>query len=151
MRYSPEVELGHGRLESRSIEVISISPETLHFPEIRQIGKLVRIRENIKTGKRESETVYLITSHTSETLSAKKFLEYNRAHWQIENNLHYVLDDTYREDRMTMRKGAGPKVMALLRALSVSLLRIAGVENIKRAVDLLKREPVFVATMVAIA
>ena len=131
--------------------MISTSPEKFHFPEIRQIGKLVRTRENVKTGKREMETVYLITSRTSETLSARKFLEYNRAHWQIENKLHYVLDDTYREDRMTMRKGSGPKVMALLRALSVSLLRIAGVENIKRAVDSLKREPVYVAKMVALA
>lgn len=147
--YATEIELAHGRLETRSIEVLSTPPNKFHFPEIRQIGKIVRTRENAKTGKRECETVYLITSHTSETLSAQKFLEYNRAHWQVENKLHYVLDDTYREDRMTMRKGAGPKVMASLRTLAVSLLRIAGVENIKRAVDSLKREAVHVAKMVA--
>lgn len=129
--------------------MLSTSPSKFHFPEVHQIGRLVRTRENAKTGKQESETVFLITNHTSETLSAKQFLECNRAHWQVENKLHYVLDDTHRDDRMTIRKGSGPMVMALLRGLAVSILRLAGVDNIKRAVDFMKRTPIIVAKMVA--
>lgn len=143
------MELAHGRIETRHIEVLSTNPSKFDFPEINQIGRLTRTRENVKTGKVESETIFLITSHTSETLTAKRFLEINRGHWQIENKLHYVMDDTYQEDRMTIRKGSGPMIISLLRGLAVSLMRIAGVDNIKRATESLKRDPVFVATMVA--
>jgi len=110
---------------------------------------LIRTRESLQTGKKQIEQVWLITNHTFETLSAKEFLEYNRAHWHIENRLHYVLDDTFGEDRSTIRAGAGQKVMAALRTLALSLLRIGGVDNIKRCVEQLRRCPEQVLKMVA--
>jgi hypothetical protein len=53
-------------------------------------------------------------------------LELNRAHWSIENRLHWVRDVTFDEDRCRIRKGAGAQVMASLRNLAISLLRMAG-------------------------
>lgn len=49
-----------------------------------------------------------------------------RAHWTIENRLHWVRDVTFDEDRSQVRRGAGPQVMATLRNLAISLLRLAG-------------------------
>ncbi len=43
-------------------------------------------------------------------------------------------DVTFDEDRSRVRKQAGPQVMASLRNLAISLLRIAGADNIAAAV-----------------
>lgn len=45
-----------------------------------------------------------------------------RAHWGIENRLHWVLDVTFREDASLIRKGHGPENFSLLRRMAVSLL-----------------------------
>jgi hypothetical protein len=60
-------------------------------------------------------------------------LELSRAHWTIENRLHWVRDVTFDEDRCRIRKGAGAQVMASLRNLAISLLRMAGARYIAPA------------------
>ena len=64
-----------------------------------------------------------------------QLLHYKRAHWQIENGLHYIKDFVFGEDRSTIRKGSGPRVMAALRNFALGTLRLMGVKNIKRWVD----------------
>lgn len=54
----------------------------------------------------------------------------NRGHWAIENRVHYVRDWSFDEDRSTIRTGSLPWMMATLRNLAISLLRLAGVTNI---------------------
>jgi hypothetical protein len=56
-----------------------------------------------------------------------------REHWHIENKLHLVRDVTFDEDRSTVRKGHIPQVMAALRNLAISLLRLLGATNIASA------------------
>jgi hypothetical protein len=48
-----------------------------------------------------------------------------RGHWTIENRCHWVRDVTYDEDRSQAHIGAIPQVMAALRNLAISLLRLA--------------------------
>jgi hypothetical protein len=60
-------------------------------------------------------------------------LELSRGHWAIENRLHWVRDVTFDEDRCRIRKGAGAQVMASLRNLAISLLRMAGASYIAPA------------------
>jgi hypothetical protein len=60
-------------------------------------------------------------------------LELSRGHWAIENRLHWVRDVTFDEDRCRIRKGAGAQVMASLRNLAISLLRMAGARYIAPA------------------
>lgn len=57
------------------------------------------------------------------------------SHWHLENRLHWVRDVTFDEDRSQVRTGAGPRVMATLRNLTISLLRLNGEDNIKGATD----------------
>jgi hypothetical protein len=51
----------------------------------------------------------------------------------VENRLHWVRDVTYDEDRSQIRKGQGPRVMATLRNLAISVLRLAGAQYIAKA------------------
>lgn len=56
-----------------------------------------------------------------------------RGQWTIENRLHYVRDVSYDEDRSRIRRGAGPRNMAFLRNLAISILRLAGAKLIPQA------------------
>ena len=79
------------------------------------------------------ETVYGLTSLPPERASAAQLLAYNRGHWQIENRLHHVRDMAYDEDRSQVRRGHRPHVMATVRNVAISLLRLAGAESIAAA------------------
>ncbi|HYA50561.1 MAG TPA: transposase, partial [Streptosporangiaceae bacterium] len=82
-------------------------------------------------GKKTVEVVYLITSDGDAgpaTLAA-----WVRGHWEIENRLHWIRDVTYQEDKSLVRTGNAPRVMASLRNLAISVLRIGGHSNIAAA------------------
>lgn len=67
-----------------------------------------------------------MTSLSPAQAAPARLLALVRAHWTIENRLHWVRDVTFDEDRSQVRRGAGPQVMATLRNLAISLLRLAG-------------------------
>jgi predicted transposase YbfD/YdcC len=56
-----------------------------------------------------------------------------RGHREIENKLHWVRDVTYQEDKSLVRTGNAPRVMASLRSLAISILRLDGHANIAAA------------------
>jgi hypothetical protein len=60
-------------------------------------------------------------------------LAWVRGHWEIENRLHWVRDVTYQEDKSLVRTGNAARVMASLRSLAISLLRLDGQANIAAA------------------
>lgn len=80
-----------------------------------------------------AEVVYGVTSLSPAHADPARLLALNRAHWSIENRLHWVRDVTFDEDRSRVRKHAGPHVMASLRNVALSLLRLAGATNIAQA------------------
>lgn len=80
-----------------------------------------------------SEVAYGITSLTPKQADAKRLLSLNRGHWCIENKLHWVRDVTFDEDRSQVRVGQGPRVMATLRNIAISLFRLHDVSNIAQA------------------
>ena len=77
--------------------------------------------------------VYVVSSLSPQKADPARLLSLNRHHWSIENRIHWVRDVTFDEDRCRVRKKAGPQVMASLRNLTISLLRMAGVLNIAKA------------------
>ena len=57
-------------------------------------------------------------------MSAMEFGCYARGHWGIEGSLHWVLDDYFREDRCTARKGAATENLGLMRKAVYNLMKL---------------------------
>lgn len=117
------IEKSHGRIETRKIETTaSLSP--LLAPDWAGVAQVCRItRERIKGGKKTIETVYAITSLSTKRAKPKQLLALSRAHWGIENCLHYVRDVTCREDQARAHAGATPQVLAAFRNTALTLIR----------------------------
>ena len=94
----------------------------------------------VKGRRSTQETVYGVTSLLPEQASPAQLLAYNRGQWQIENRLHHMRDMAYDEDRSQVRRGRRPHAMATLRNIAISLLRLAGAENIAAATRYLGRQ-----------
>ena len=122
------VSTDHGRRARRTIKAV-LAPSWIGFAGAAQVAQLRRTVT--KNGKKTVEVVYLITSDRDagpETLAA-----WVRGHWEIENKLHWVRDVTYQEDKSLVRTANAPRVMASLRSLAISLLRLDGHANIAAA------------------
>jgi predicted transposase YbfD/YdcC len=122
------VSTDHGRRARRTIKA-ALAPSWIGFDGAAQVAQLRRTV--VTKGKKTVEVVYLITSDRSaspETLAA-----WVRRHWHIENKLHWVRDVTYQEDKSLVRTGNALRVMATLRSLAISLLRLDGHANIAAA------------------
>jgi predicted transposase YbfD/YdcC len=122
----------HGRLEKRSVKVVTVSAGIL-FPHARQAVQIIRRTRRLDSKKWSTEVAYAVTSLAAEQATARELAEWVRGHWAIENRLHWVRDVTWDEDRSQVRTGTGPRAMASLRNLAVSILRIHGVTNIAQA------------------
>src|SRR5205823_3939512 len=59
----------------------------------------------------------------SKYISPKRLLHITRSHWAIENQLHWVLDVHFAEDRNRARKDNAPENLAILRRLALNILR----------------------------
>ena len=122
------VSTDHGRRSRRTIKAV-LAPAWIEFAGAAQVAQLRRTVT--AKGKKTVEVVYLITSDRDAdpaTLAA-----WVRGHWEIENRLHWVRDVTYQEDKSLVRTGNAPRVMASLRSLAISLLRLDGHINIAAA------------------
>ena len=62
---------------------------------------------------------------SSAPLTPQRFANAVRSHWAIENSLHWVLDVTFDEDAARNRADNGPENLAILRRLTLNLLRTA--------------------------
>ena len=107
----------------------------MDFPHAAVVFQVERRVRNLDGSNPRGEIVYGLTNKpgTSDA-DAAKLLDLVRGHWTIENRLHWVRDVTYDEDRSQVRKGNGPRVMASLRNLAISILRLAGARYIAKAV-----------------
>ena len=63
----------------------------------------------------------------SKVLNAEEMLDYKRKHWAIENSLHYVLDETFGEDKSTIKQGKN--TMSILRKCAYNITRLLQIEN----------------------
>jgi predicted transposase YbfD/YdcC len=88
-----------------------------------KLAQVVRVeRERRIGGETAVEVSYYITSLDRERAGASRLGDLIRAHWGIENRLHYVRDVTWGEDACRVRKGGGPEVLAALRNTANYLL-----------------------------
>jgi Transposase DDE domain len=120
-----------GRVERRRLAATTILAGYLDWPGLARVGRLER--ETTVGGESTAEVAYLITSVPPGEAGAAELLRWARGHWGIENRLHYVRDATMGEDANRSRTGSGPQVLAALRNLAISKLRLDGATNIAAA------------------
>lgn len=108
------VDAGHGRIEWRGIQVLAVTPEQMGFPHALQLARIDRIRE-LKGGKQEVETLWIITSLRTDQADATRLLELVRLYWSIENSTHYPLDVSAGEDQCRVRHPVSVTVLGILR------------------------------------
>jgi predicted transposase YbfD/YdcC len=132
----PTVDGDHGRIETR-VASISTSIDWLQedhqWPGLKAVGKIVRTREI--GAKVTTETAYYLLSTP---MTAERLGQVVRAHWAVENSLHWTLDVTLNEDQARNRLDNGPNNLAVLRHMALNILnaqksKISNRRKIKRA------------------
>ena len=123
---------GHGREEHRSLKAATVTAG-LCFPHAAQAIRVTRrIRPLAGHKKWRTATIYAITSLTASQATPAQLAAWIRGHWRIEA-LHHIRDVTCGEDASQIRTGNGPQVMATLRNLIISILKLAGHTSIAAA------------------
>jgi len=126
---SVDIDKGHGRIEERRCRVSTNVawmngdrrfPGEYRFPKLALVA-LIETKAETRTGPRNDRRCYI----ASRPMTAKALAEAVRAHWRIENALHWVLDVTFREDLARVRKGHGARNMAVVRHFAINLVRAA--------------------------
>lgn len=121
------VDNDHGRLEIRRHSVCHdidwLFSDRRHtgeikFPGLAMIGMVAS--ETTRGGKTETVRRYYLCSTK---LTAAAFAGVVRAHWGVENRLHWVLDVAFDEDQCRLRTGNGPETMSIVRHMAMNLLR----------------------------
>lgn len=111
----------HGRIETRryfTSDDIGWLPGKNEWAGINAICMAVRERE--VNGKTSTEASYFISSLESHAHAIAKAI---REHWSIENDLHWCLDISFREDHCRVRKDHGPVNLAILRHMATNMLK----------------------------
>lgn len=121
---------GHGRRTTHTVKAIDV-PAWIDSTGAAQVARLRRTVT--RKGRRTVEIVYLITSANARTAPPELLATWVQSHWEIENRLHWVRDVTFAEDRSPVRTGNAPPVMAGLRNIAITLLRLHGHQNIAAA------------------
>lgn len=123
----------HGRWERRTLITTTALNEYLHWPGAAQALRRVCRRIHERTGKLESEVTYGITSLPPPLVGPAELERIWRGHWTIENRLHYVRDETFREDRCQVHCGASAQALAAFRNAVIALFRAHGWSNLAAA------------------
>ena len=95
-------------------------PHEIAFPGLAMIGMVES--ETERNGTTTSERRYYLSSAK---LDAATFARAVRAHWGIENRLHWVLDVVFHDDLARLRTGYGPENMAVVKHIAMNLVRRA--------------------------
>jgi len=117
---------GHGRLERRECWTIPASEWRFYldmkdkWPGLQSV--ILVLAQRSLAGETTREPRYYISSLPPDAEALQRTV---RAHWGVENGLHWVLDVAFREDESRVRKGNGQQNFSLLRRLALNLLRQA--------------------------
>lgn len=119
---------GHGRIETRRYTLID-DPTYIDYLNADGrwfgLGSICCVERTRRTPspqgvKVEHNTAYYISSLTG---SAAQLEHAIRSHWEVENALHWRLDIAFREDQSRVRAGFAAENYAVIRHISLNLLK----------------------------
>jgi predicted transposase YbfD/YdcC len=128
--YHEERDDAHGRVETRRVwvtdEVTWLGEDLLAlWPGLKtgSIAVVERVRQDLgdPNGTVTADRHYYITSLGG--LDAGRIAGAVRGHWAVENNLHWQLDVTFKEDDRRVRKGHGAENFSRLCRIALNLLK----------------------------
>jgi predicted transposase YbfD/YdcC len=117
----------HGRIEIRRhavchhVDWLFSDRRYADEPSFPHLAMIAMVQTEVeRNGKIEREKRYYLSSAT---LDAKTFARAVRAHWHVENRLHWVLDVVFHDDLARLRSGHGPENMAVVKHMAMNLVR----------------------------
>ena len=130
-------EKSHGRIVCQIASVLPAQDPIFaaDWPDCKTIGRIDSVRmAGVKTS--ELEQRYYISSRN---LSAEDLAHAARAHWGVENRLHWMLDVSMGEDASTVRKDNAPQNLSLLRKIVLNLIRLDTTDKAKASLRLKRK------------
>ena len=121
--YHETTDNDHGRLEVRrhwSIGDIAWLKGRHDWPGLASIAMIERQVEH-ETKTKLTRHLYIASLPPDAVLLARAA----RAHWGIENRLHWVLDVVFHDDLCRLRSGFGPQNFAVVKHIALNLLKEA--------------------------
>ena len=120
--YDKQVESGHHRTEIRYCWSVPVSAiDNLYQQErwtgLKSVVMVIRIRR--LWNKTTREVQFYLTSRDSDARSLGNAI---RKHWGIENELHWTLDVSFREDDCRIRSFHSPRNFSILRRMALNAL-----------------------------
>lgn len=129
-------ETGHGRTIQRTVSTFDLADRfKVKWSGAQQAVHVHYVGQ--RQGKPYEENLYYLTSLRWDAVALMARI---RAHWGIENRLHWVKDVVLQEDAASIQQSAPASLMAILRNLVVSLFRAHGYPSIVKAIDLLSHD-----------
>jgi predicted transposase YbfD/YdcC len=128
---SESIDNSHSRQITRKISVFSGEiVKHQNYPHLKSFIKVIR---NGKRGeKKYEETVYYISS---QKLKAEIFAEKIKGHWLIENQLHWVKDVIFGEDKLKIKDYQTSHNWSILISIIMNVQRVLGFLSIKKGID----------------
>jgi predicted transposase YbfD/YdcC len=121
--YHNEYDKGHGRIEHRECWVTDQISWIENIQNWQGINSIAMIKSTRTIGdKKTTEIRYYISSLPA---NARLIARSVRAHWAIENSLHWTLDVTLNEDASRIRARNAPENIAIIRRIGLNLLQQA--------------------------
>jgi predicted transposase YbfD/YdcC len=117
-----EVDKGHGRIETRTTTITWAPHDLVEAAGWTGVRCLVRVERERVVGESVSTSVHHFIS-SLDTRRAQRMAEAVRAHWGVENRLHWSLDVSFSEDQSRLRAGHGAQNMSRLRRLALNALK----------------------------
>jgi len=121
-RTAKTLNKGHGRIEQRQLWATSEVNWFAEKGQWKNLRSLLRVRAQRTVGPQTStEDRYYITDLPADDPAG--LLAYIRAHWGVENNLHWCLDISFREDERRIRQGHAAENFSRLSRIALNLLK----------------------------
>jgi predicted transposase YbfD/YdcC len=117
--YNHEINADHGRMETRQVKTLPVHTidNQLDLSKWANIQSIVEV--TYKTDDSTEKRYFISTLNHKDVERIARSI---RSHWQIENNLHWVLDVVFREDESRIRDERTALNFAWFRKMAIGLL-----------------------------